>query len=336
MEQRQLGRTGLQVSALGYGCGAIGGLMVKGEPAEQTRAVARALEAGITYFDTAPVYGNGRSEENIGRCLTELGAWDRVVLGTKVRLAMADLEAPRAAVRRSAEASLKRLGRESVDLLQLHNRIDLFASELAGDARLGLADAIGEVAEGLKDVRKAGLARHIGFTGLGETAALLETAMANDYDTVQAYFNVLNPSAGFPGDFGNEQDFDELIDTANRAGLGVIAIRVLAAGALIGTMERHPNASDPGQPLVRGAEYAKNVERAQRLGPIAAELGYENTLELALRFALAKEGISTVLVGLAEYSHLESALHWAEKGPLSAEVVERLVELEATDEDLSS
>lgn len=331
MEQRQLGRTGLQVSALGYGCGAIGGLMVKGDPAEQRRAVARALEAGITYFDTAPAYGQGRSEENIGRCLTELRAWDQVVLGTKVRLTSAELDDPRGSVRRSIEASLKRLGRDSVDLLQLHNRVDLFPREVDGDAHLGLADAIGEVAEGLKDVQKAGLARHIGFTGLGETEALLETAMANDYDTVQAYFNVLNPSAGFPGDFGNEQDFDELIDTANRAGLGVIAIRVLAAGALTGTLERHPNASDPGQPLAAGAEYGKNVERAQRLGPIAAELGCEHPLELALRFALAKAGISTVLVGLAEYSHIDNAIRWAEKGPLAAEVVERLVALEAED-----
>lgn len=329
MEQRLLGRTGLTVSALGYGCGAIGGLMVKGDPAEQQRAVARALEAGITYFDTAPSYGNGRSEENIGRVLRELGAWDRVVLGTKVRLGSADLQDPRGAVRRSIEASLKRLGHDSVDLLQLHNRIGLFPTEVGGDPWVGLADAIDEVAEGLKDVRKAGLTRHIGFTGLGDTAALLETAISNDYDTVQSYFNVLNPSAGFPGDFGNEQDFDELIDTAARAGLGVICIRALAAGALTGSPERHPNASDPGSPLATGAEYSKNVERAKQLGPIAAELGCENSLELALRFALAKQGISTVLVGLAEYSHIDSAIRWAEKGPLSADAVARLVELEA-------
>ena len=329
MEQRLLGRTGLKVSALGYGCGAIGGLMVKGDPAEQKRAVARALDAGITYFDTAPAYGNGRSEENIGRVLSELGAWDRVVLGTKVRLTTAEVGDPRGAVRRSIEASLKRLGRDSVDLLQLHNRIGLFPSEVEGDAWLGLSDAIGEVAEALKDVQKAGLTRHIGFTGLGETAALLEAAMANDYDTVQSYFNVLNPSAGFPGDFGNEQDFDELIDTAARAGLGVIGIRALAAGALTGSPERHPNASDPGSPLAAGAEYSRNVDRARQLGPIAAELGCENTLELALRFALAKRGISTVLVGLAEYGHIDSAIRWAEKGSLADDVVARLVDLDA-------
>ena len=58
MEQRDLGHTGLRVSALGFGCGSIGGLMVRGDPADQRRAVARALDAGITYFDTAAQYGD--------------------------------------------------------------------------------------------------------------------------------------------------------------------------------------------------------------------------------------------------------------------------------------
>ncbi len=72
MEQRPLGKTGLEVSVLGYGSGAIGGLFTKGDPAEQRRAVARALDAGITYYDTASSYGDGKSEENLGRVLREL------------------------------------------------------------------------------------------------------------------------------------------------------------------------------------------------------------------------------------------------------------------------
>ena len=72
MEYRVLGRTGLRVSVLGFGCGAIGGLLVKGAEDEQRRTVTRALEAGITYFDTAQAYGNGRSEEAIGGHLRAL------------------------------------------------------------------------------------------------------------------------------------------------------------------------------------------------------------------------------------------------------------------------
>ena len=84
MEYRTLGRNGPRVSVLGFGCGAIGGLLVKGERDDQRRTVARALEAGVTYFDTAKAYGNGRSEETIGPILRELKA--DVVLGTKFRL----------------------------------------------------------------------------------------------------------------------------------------------------------------------------------------------------------------------------------------------------------
>src|SRR3981189_2175583 len=81
MEMRAFGRTGLQVSILGFGCGAVGGLMVRGAPADQERAVARALEQGINYFDTAPAYGNGASEENLGRVLKNLRP--EILLSTK-------------------------------------------------------------------------------------------------------------------------------------------------------------------------------------------------------------------------------------------------------------
>src|SRR5438105_210489 len=122
MEQRPLGNTGLTVSALGFGCGAVGGLMVRGDPAEQRQAVARAIEAGITYFDTAASYGDGLSETNLGRVLSELRP-SNIVVGTKVRLSPDDFQRARQGVRASIEASLKRLGRERVDILHLHNPI---------------------------------------------------------------------------------------------------------------------------------------------------------------------------------------------------------------------
>jgi len=84
MEQRTLGRTGLKVGALGFGCGDVGGLIVRGTAAERERAVSRALDAGVNYFDTAASYGNGESERNLGRVLKALKA--DVVVGTKVRL----------------------------------------------------------------------------------------------------------------------------------------------------------------------------------------------------------------------------------------------------------
>ena len=85
MEMRIFGRSGMKVSILGFGCGAVGGLMVRGDPADQERAIGRALDAGVNYFDTAVQYGNGESEKNLGRVLGKLKAADAIV-GTKVRL----------------------------------------------------------------------------------------------------------------------------------------------------------------------------------------------------------------------------------------------------------
>ena len=90
MEMRVFGRTGIRLSMLGFGCGAVGGLMVRGEPSAQERTIARAIEVGVNYFDTAVQYGNGESEKNLGRILQSLKPAN-VVVGTKVRLPSSDV-----------------------------------------------------------------------------------------------------------------------------------------------------------------------------------------------------------------------------------------------------
>src|SRR5882757_11239739 len=85
MQLRTFGRTGMHLSTLGFGCGAVGGFMVRGDPAAQERTVARAIAAGVNYFDTAVQYGDGESETNLGRVLQSLKPAS-VVVGTKVRL----------------------------------------------------------------------------------------------------------------------------------------------------------------------------------------------------------------------------------------------------------
>ena len=89
MRQRPLGRSGLTVSEIGFGCGNVGGLLIRGERSEQLRAVDRAIELGITYFDTAAQYGDGVSEQNLGAALRELRP--DVLVGTKLGLTPADL-----------------------------------------------------------------------------------------------------------------------------------------------------------------------------------------------------------------------------------------------------
>lgn len=316
MERRALGR--LVVSALGFGCGSIGGLLVRGEPAEQRAAIAAALDAGVAYFDTAPSYGEGRSEEALGRTLRELGA--QPLVGTKFQL-RADEPDIATAVHRSLEASLARLLRERVDLFQLHSRV----GPVAQDRTLSVETVLGPVADALAALKAEGRVRAIGFTGLGDPPSLHSVATSGRFDSVQAYVNVTNPSAAFPGTApAGAQDFGGLIGQAAAGGLGVLAIRVLAAGAVAGAA-RHPTAGPAGDALVPGATYAEDVRRAMGLAALARELRLEGTVELALRFALAIPGVSTVLVGFSDKAQVGEALRFVARGPLPGEAVERVL-----------
>src|SRR5262249_27516254 len=122
MEMREFGRTGMRLSVLGFGCGAVGGLMVRGDPFDQERTIARAIDAGVNYFDTAVQYGNGESEQNLGRILQKLKP-PNVVVGTKVRLPSGEFGNIADTVVRSLEGSLGRLRRDRVDIFHLHNAI---------------------------------------------------------------------------------------------------------------------------------------------------------------------------------------------------------------------
>ena len=327
MEQRTLGRTGLPVSALGFGCGAIGGLMVKGDRAEQRRAVDRAIAAGIRYFDTAPSYGDGRSEENLGVVLAEIGAPAAdLVIGTKFRLdaeEARDASVAKQRIRASLEASLRRLQRDRVHLLQLHNRIVLESNASGG---LTVEDVLGPVLEGLHIVQAAGLTQHIGITGTGDTAAVRQVLESAHYGSAQIFFNALNPSAGWAGHVSpGGHDFGGIIDVASQHATGVIVIRPLAAGAVTASANRHPNAGRPGG--VAGEDYAQDLARAASIQSLASSLGLESPVELALRFALTKTGVSTVLAGFSDISQVESAIRWAERGPLSPDAVQHVLSL---------
>jgi aryl-alcohol dehydrogenase-like predicted oxidoreductase len=321
MDYRPLGRTGLQVSALGFGCGNVGGLMVRGSPAERERAVARAVDLGINYFDTAPLYGDGQSERHLGLALKTVRA--PVYVGTKFRLDRGDARDLRGAVARSLEQSLSRLGRDSVDLLQLHNLI----GPTEGDRGLAVGDVVGEVIPALESLAQRGKIRFWGITALGDTGALHRVLEA-PLHTAQVCCNLLNPSAiravpdGFPA-----QDFRRLLDQAGARGVGAIIIRVLAAGALSGDVARHPIAVPSVDPISTGPDYATDVERARALRALVEEGYVGGLVEAALRFPLENPAVSTILLGYSSLDHLEHAATSIAKGPLSASARERLSQL---------
>jgi L-galactose dehydrogenase/L-glyceraldehyde 3-phosphate reductase len=319
MHYRQLGTTGLRVSCLGFGCGAVGGLLVNGDPAEMRQAVARAIDSGVNYFDTAPAYGNGRSEEHLGAALQELRA--DVIVGTKVRPVGSDFGNIEQAIAQSVEASLRRLRRDRIDLIQLHNPIA--PERIADRGWLGSAD-LASVVAAFERLRQAGKVRFWGINGLGDTDAL-HTALGCGAQTIQACFNLINPSAGFAVPSGFPfQDYRQLIDHAAARGIGVIAIRVLAAGALSGSAERHANAAQHVEPIASGNSFAADVAVAQRFAPLVAE-GYAGSLtEAAIRFAIGKPQVAITLVGISSIAQLEEALTAAERGALPAGAAERI------------
>ena len=319
MEYRTLGRTGLRVSALGFGCGNVGGLLIRGAPADRERAVARALELGINYFDTAPLYGDGQSEQNLGQVLRALKA--EVYVGTKVRLPAASLAEIPAAIARSLEASLRRLGMERVDLLQLHNPITVERRAGTVSAR----DVLDAAVPALGKLVEQGKTRFYGITALGDTTALREVIDAGVLDTAQVCYNLLEPSAGHEVPAGYPaQDFGRLLVRCRERRTGVIVIRVLAAGALSGADTRHPVAAPAVDPIASGPDYATDVRRARMLCALVEEGHAGSLVEASLRFALAADAVSTVLLGYSSLEQLEYAAACVAKGPLPARALARL------------
>ncbi len=322
MQQRPFGRTGLTVSVLGFGCGAVGGLMVRGDAADQARAVARAVEAGITYFDTAASYGDGLSESNLGRVLKSLRP--NVLVGTKVGIPDSGRGNIAATITRSLEASLRRLGRDSVDLFQLHNPV----TAAGVTPTLSLQAVLEEAVPALDRLRQQGKTRFIGITAIGDAAALRAVAESNLIHSMQIPFNLLNPSAALPLPAGlPAHDFDRLMQHAHDAGIGTIGIRVLAGGALSGETTRHPIGVPSVEPIGSGADYAADVARARRLLPLLAEGHAGSLVELAQRFVISTDALSTVLIGTSTLDELETAIASIEKGPLSEATLARIREL---------
>lgn len=319
MEKRRLGRTGLEVSVLGYGAGAVGGLFTKGAAADQERALARAIAAGVNYIDTAPLYGNGESERNLGRVLKALRP--DIVLGTKVRLGAEHRGDIAGAIARSLDESLARLGRDHVDLFQLHNPL---AATDAGD-QLAIDIALEQVAPALDKLRRSGKTRFIGFSGVGEPAALLCAVDSKLFDTVQVVYNALNPSAGGPLPNGAPGlDYGRLLDRALAADMGTIVIRALAGGALSGSAERHPLAMQQVPPIGSAPDFTTDVARARRLEPLVREGVAGSLAELGERFVISHPAVSTMLIGYSTLDHLETAIAAVEKGPLPRTVLDRL------------
>ena len=223
MEYSILGRTGLRVSRAGFGGGGIGQVWGATTEAEAIRSVHRALDLGITFFDVAPAYGDGKAEEALGKALQ--GRAEPVIIATKVRLRADEMDDITGAVRRSVDASLSRLRRDSVDLLHVHNRFTQHRGEVPNS--LSADDALGPVLQAYKEMQQSGKTRYIGLSAMDHHVPTMRRIMeSGEYDTVLAYYNLLNRTAQEPPPPGADIfNNGQIIPLAKSLDLGIIGIR---------------------------------------------------------------------------------------------------------------
>lgn len=300
MQYRTLGRTGINVSAISFGAGPVSGLMTGSDANAQRDVVVAAIEAGINWFDTAPGYGAGSSESNLGRVLSEIKPTQPIHIATKVRIPLDSTEPISDVIRRSVDESLQRLRVSSVTLLQLHNGITADRGDEPASITPDEILSCGGVADTFDRLRDEGLIRHTGLTGTGHPIAMKAVIRSGRFDTVQTPYNALNPSAGAtspiqPGD----TDYGNILADCTEMHMGVFAIRVFAAGALLGQAPSAHTLKTPYFPLDL---YQRDAARADLL---RAELGGGASMAgFAVRFALSHSAVSSAIIGFGSPSHV--------------------------------
>ncbi|HYZ84016.1 MAG TPA: aldo/keto reductase [Bryobacteraceae bacterium] len=281
MEYRQLGRTGLTVSRLGFGAATLGDEYGVTDPAECPRAVHHAVDLGINFIDTAPYYGRTLSETRLGEALK--GIRHKVVLATKcARYGKADFDFSAERVTRSIDESLQRLQTDYVDVLHIHD-VEF------GDKRLIIEETI----PALRKIQQAGKARFIGITGLA-VEMLSDIAAAAPVDCMLSYcrYNLMNTDM-----------HDVLVPFCQEQGVGLMNASPLHMGVLT---EAGPPDWHPMTPDMRtiGREVAELCRQRGR-----------NVSEVALRFAFDHPYLSSTFVGIKTRAEVDANLRAIETEP---------------------
>lgn len=323
MKYRRLGKTGLNVSEISFGTGDNAGLMMNARASERERTLAQALDAGINFFDTSPDYGKGVAETNLGAGLAKLGK--DAIISTKVEIMPGDVDDIPARIGASLEASLRRLQRDAVDILMIHNPPRPARDpDKAHWLPLTPEDMLGPALEGLERVRKAGKARTFGFTCENADPASVKTVLASGkYDAINCWYNMVNPTAGILMPDGirygtHYDDYGGIVTFAGEQDVGVAVIRPLAGGALTwqvastGPTARHANA---------GGIYTRNPEsfrpEAERGKAFSFLHKPPRTLPVAAyQFALAHPAVSSVVGGFSDFAQFDEIASVADFAPL--------------------
>jgi aryl-alcohol dehydrogenase-like predicted oxidoreductase len=306
VQQRIVPGTELRVSEIGFGCGGNAGLMVRGAPAEQRQVIARALELGINYFDTAPDYGDGIAEEALGRALRDIG--ERPLITSKVEIRRDDLGDVAGRVVRSAHESLRRLRVERLDVLQIHNGPTAAPPPMPGGDyhELWIEHFLGPggAADGVRRLLAAGAIRYAGFICRGDDGVAVRTLLDTGlFHVINVPYTLLNPTAGMarPPGLAVDRDYGDVLGAARRRGCGAAVYSPLAGGVLAGAVAPHALA----RPLNPASDGARRKQILAGRFRFLAEACGGSLAQAAYRFVLMHPGVSTALGGFSSLEQME-------------------------------
>ena len=320
MKISRFGRTEFKISQLTFGGGWVGGILIDPDKEIMHKALSLASEKGINWIDTAESYSEGKSEKNIGELLSSFSN-DKFQISTKARLDPNSSESFVSQIDRKIDASLGRLQRNFVELYQLHNRIQ----NVSDKNNFSVKDILkkGGVADAMEKFKSDGRIKSIGITALGDIDAINEVVLSDCFDVAQIYYNLLNPSASFssPGKW-NDHNFSNLIKNCESKDMGLMNIRIYAAGYLA-TDKRHGREI----PITFGINETELNKRVEKINLIMRDV-QGTKAQKALRYGLSNDDMSTIAIGLAEISHLEEALEGYELGSLDEKILRKIEELQ--------
>ncbi|SPE33253.1 Aldo/keto reductase [Candidatus Sulfopaludibacter sp. SbA6] len=307
MKYRRLGRTNFEVSEIGYGAWGIGGKQwLGGSDDESLAALGRAIDLGVNLIDTALAYGDGHSEKLVGQVVR--GAGHKIYVATKVpprnriwpaqRGIGIEQVFPYDYIVRSAEESLRNLGLDAIDLLQLH----VWSPEWIGRE---------EWRRAFEDVKGAGKVRAVGISLTDhDPDSGLEAVRSGLIDTVQAIYNIFDQSPE-----------NALLPLCQIENVGVLARVPLDEGGLSGHLDENTKFA-PGDFRDFYFRGGRKKQVAEHVNALRKDLGGDASLpEIALRFCLSHPAVSSVIPGMRTQRHAESNTAVSDQGPLPAETL---------------
>jgi aryl-alcohol dehydrogenase-like predicted oxidoreductase len=308
MRYRRLGKTGFQVSEVGYGAWGIGGaLWLGGEDRESLLALREAIKLGLNFIDTALAYGDGHSEQLVGQVVRETG--HKIYVASKVPpknqlwparpgIPISDVF-PYDYVMQSTERSLKNLGLDTIDVQQLH----VWNPEwIGGD----------EWKRAFEDLKRSGKVQAVGISiNNHQPDSALEIIQTGLIDTVQVIYNIFDQTPE-----------KHLFALAIDRDIGVIARVPLDEGALTGRINQYTQ-FEPGEFRARYFKGDRKKQVAERVAAIESDLGIKDGVmpEVALRFCLSHPAVSTVIPGMRTRANVEFNCAIPGRGPLPEKVL---------------